>query len=173
VDPITGGPDERGAESSTFTGSIIWRPAGVSAAWSPAEKDLLATAYYIRHSVWKALLLRFGFERDDRMDWLFDPAIESQFKALPADFRITTDQMIKLDAQIGAVLLEKARDYLLRDIDKETREIFELEEVERKIDRHTVKKNKPSAAATQIPAPAKEPTVKEFATAVKAWLRCH
>jgi hypothetical protein len=86
--------------------------------------------YYIRHRVWRQLQIRFGFENDERMDWLFDPAIEAQFKAVPTDFKITTEQMTNLDARIGAVLLEKTRNYLLRDIGKETREMFELQEAE-------------------------------------------
>jgi hypothetical protein len=123
--------------------------------------------FWCRHPLWRQLQLRFGFDHDSTMDWLFDPAIEAQFKALPADFRIATEQITKLDAKIGAVLLEKAREYLLRDIDEETLEIFEFEEAERQARRNATAKSKPNQ-----PAPAKKPTVKEFATAVKAWLRC-
>jgi hypothetical protein len=129
--------------------------------------------YHIRHPVWTTLQLRFGFENNPKMNFLWDPEVEAKFKQLKPDFKITAPELVKLDKGIGSLLLEKTREYLLRDIDKETREMFELEEVERKIDRRSVKKNKPSAAATQLLAPAKEPTVKEFATAVKAWLRCH
>jgi hypothetical protein len=120
--------------------------------------------YRIRHPVWTTLQFRFGFENDPRMKFLWDPVIEYRFKALSADFRITSEALIKLDSQIGAELLEKAREYLLRDIDEETREIFAREEAERQARRHATGKSKPKQPAPAFEsAAAKEPTVKQIA----------
>jgi hypothetical protein len=127
--------------------------------------------YRIRHPVWTQLQLRFGFDYDRRMAFLWDPVTEYRFKAVPADFRITTDQMIKLDVQIGAQLLEKAQEYLLRDIDPAIQEIFAREEAERQA-RCPGYQEEVSRRPNNPPAAPNEITVQQFAKNFLAKLRC-
>jgi hypothetical protein len=120
--------------------------------------------YYIRHPVWAQLQLQFGFENDPKMNFLWEPEVEAKFKQLKPDFKITAPELVKLDREIGSLLLEKTREYLLRDIDRETQEMFEREEAAREASRHTAAKSKPKVSATTLP-PKPEPgeiSVKDF-----------
>jgi hypothetical protein len=117
--------------------------------------------YYIRHPVWTLLQLQFGFENNPKMNFLWEPEVEAKFKQLKPDFKITAPELVKLDREIGSLLLEKTREYLLRNIDRETQEMFEREEAGSR----AAAKNKPKVNATTLP-PKPEPgeiSLKAFA----------
>ena len=135
------------------------------------EKGKRCTEYSLSREAWQAVQIRLAMDVPPRQgytpaaqafdDALLNPKTKERFRAVRADFKLNP-AVQELAAELGAVLIERARSFLLKEIDPQTLAWYASER--RRMEAAPTPEVKPAPAPKAKPAPS-NPTVKQFAKA--------